>query len=413
MQELRLGLIGFGCVGRGLHDVLQMSARKSPQIIRIAVKDPLKKRADLKIPFTFSAKELILDPNINTIVELIDDHEAAFHFAMETIKAGKNFITANKRMLAYHLPELISLAHERKVSLLYEAAACGSIPIIRNLDEYYDNDFLSQFNAIVNGTCNYLLTRMEEEGMPFPEALEEAQRMGFAESNPALDIDGRDALYKCVILLLHSFGSHFHPDQIMCWGIRNIKQEDIQLAERLQCKIRLIARAHRDNNSKITAMVCPILVAKGTSMYSIQNEMNAVELRTAFADDQLMAGKGAGAFPTGSAVLSDISACAYGYKYEYKKQSNGSNSTMNYCQRQSVRLSGSNQVLDQVATLLKGQDVDHYKINNALYTTCPISLLQLLQVQFYTKGLFCLCISREQEAQARQMEQVPKAMLKQ
>src|SRR5512133_1384446 len=189
-EKLRIGLFGYGCVGQGLHDVLNSSKGFKADIIKICVKDRNKKRRIPMSNFTFDKNEILDDPSINLVVELIDDADDAFEIVTSAIKSGKNVVSANKVMIAQHFRELVDLQEKHHVSLLYEASAGASIPIIRNLEEYYDNELLHSLRGILNGTTNYILTKMHNEGISYSSALKEAQDKGFAESDPSLDCDG-------------------------------------------------------------------------------------------------------------------------------------------------------------------------------------------------------------------------------
>jgi homoserine dehydrogenase len=206
-----------------------------------------------------------------------------------------------------------------KVSLLYEASAGASIPIIRNLEEYYDNELLYSLRGILNGTTNYILTKMHNEGLPYEEALKEAQHKGFAESDPTLDVDGSDAKYKLCIITGHAYGLFLNPDEVFHYGISRISKFDIQYAREKGLKIKLVPYVGKTNESTITSFVLPRFISSDKYLYNVDNEYNGVITEAAFADKQFFSGKGAGGHATGSAVLSDISANSYGYRYEYKK----------------------------------------------------------------------------------------------
>jgi len=195
---------------------------------------------------------------------------------------------------------------------------CGSIPILRNLEEYYDNDLLTGIEGIFNGSTNYILTKVFEEKRSYLEALKQAQDLGFAESNPALDVQGYDPKFKLVIAIAHAFGVFVKPEDVLNLGIDKISDLDLQFAREKGYAVKLIARAIK-SEGKIFALVAPQFIESETPFSAIKNEYNAVQLQGAFSDKQLFVGKGAGSYPTGSAVLSDISALTYDYRYEYKK----------------------------------------------------------------------------------------------
>src|SRR5690606_22118442 len=228
-------------------------------------------------------------------------------------------VSASKKMIAENLPALLELQLETGNSFLYEAAACASIPVIRNLEEYYDNDLLHSIKAIVNGSTNFILTKMFEDKLDFIQALTLAQQLGFAESNPKLDVEGFDAVNKWSFLLTHAYGIVEHPENILFNGIQNIKATDAKVASEKKLHIRLVAQAQKLKNGGVAAFVLPQFVTEEDHLSFVKNEYNGVVIESGFADKQFFYGKGAGSFPTASAVLSDISALRYQYKYEYKK----------------------------------------------------------------------------------------------
>jgi homoserine dehydrogenase len=322
-EKLRIGLFGYGCVGQGLHDVLNSSSGFKADIVKICVKDRTKKRRIDMSNFTFNKDDILNDRSINLIVELIDDAEEAFYIVKTAMINGKNVVTANKRMLANHFKELVDLQEKYKVSLLYEASAGASIPIIRNLEEYYDNELLYSIRGILNGSTNYILTKMHNEGVPFAQALNEAKEKGFAESDPTLDIDGWDAKYKLCIITGHAYGLFMDPDEVFHYGIGTISKFDIQYAKEKGFKIKLVPYVGKTNESTITSFVLPRFISSDKYLYNVDNEYNGVIAEAAFADKQFFCGKGAGGHAAGFAVLSDISANSYGYRYEYKKYQQG------------------------------------------------------------------------------------------
>ena len=322
-NHIRIGLFGFGCVGQGLYDVLHLTGGVKAEIVRICVKDKSKPRKLNSSYFTFDKTDILNDDSINTVVELIDDAEQAYHIVKDALQKGKNVITANKKLLAFHLEELSELAFQKKVSLLYEGAACGSIPVIRNLEEYYDNDLLNSVSGIFNGSTNYILTKLFSEGWDYPTALKKAQDSGFAESDPTLDVQAFDPLFKTVVLAAHAFGTFLKPSDIFHFGIDTLLPEDLKYASEKGYKIKLLAEIKKTESNHITAVVMPRLVPSEHYLYNVENEYNGVVVEAAFSDKQFLMGKGAGSHPTGSAVLSDISACGYGYVYEYKKVRQG------------------------------------------------------------------------------------------
>lgn len=318
-NKLCIGLFGFGVVGKGLYDVLHNTPTLQASIKKICIKNKEKKRTIGEEIFTTEADVLLDDENINVIVELIDDADAAFIIVKKALQNGKAVVSANKKMIAEHFEELYALQQKHQTPFLYEAACCASMPIIRNLEEYYDNDLLQSFRGIINGSTNFILTKIFQENLEFNEALLLAKQLGFAESNPLLDIGGFDAANKLSILLAHSFGIIASTEKFIFNGITNISLQDATVAKEKKYSIKLVANAQKLANGKLAAFVLPQFVTEADDLYHVHNEFNAITTESSFADKHFFKGKGAGAFPTASAVLSDISALRYDYKYEYKK----------------------------------------------------------------------------------------------
>lgn len=317
-KKLTIGLFGYGCVGKGLYEVLQRTPSINATVQLICVKDKLKSRDLPSSYFTYNKFDILNNPDIDVVVELIDDADEAFELVKYALQNGKAVVTANKKMLANHFKTLITLAQQKNVPLLYEASVGGSIPIIRSLEEYYNTDTLSSVEGILNGTTNYILTKTLQEQRSYQAVLKEAQDLGFAESNPTMDVQAFDPKFKLVILLAHAFGLIVQPDEILNSGIEQLSSYDIQYAQEKGYRIKLIAQAVQQDNG-ISACVLPRFVLPNDVFYEVNNEFNAVQVSAAFSDKQLLTGKGAGSFPTAAAVLSDIAALGYNYSYEHKK----------------------------------------------------------------------------------------------
>ena len=318
-KQLTIGLFGFGVVGEGLYKVLQQTPSLKASIKKVCIKHPDKKRDAPASLFTADREVILNDPEINVIVEVINESGPAFEIVSRALRSGKSVVSASKKMLAEHLPELLQLQKETSASLLYEAAACASIPVIRNLEEYYDNDLLHSIKAIVNGSTNFILTKMFEEKLEFQEALLLAQQLGFAESDPSLDVEGYDAVNKWAFLLTHAYGIVEPTTNIVFSGIDHIQAGDAEVAREKHYDIKLVAQAKKLANGKVAAFVLPQFIKQDDHLAFVKNEFNGVVIESGFADKQFFYGKGAGSFPTASAVLSDLSALRYEYKYEYKK----------------------------------------------------------------------------------------------
>ena len=320
ITQLHIGLFGFGTVGEGLYQVLRHTPTLKGQIKKVVIKHPDKLRNAPAELFTTQAEAILNNGEINVVVELIDDADAAYHIVKTALQKGKATVSANKKMIAEHLPELLELQRIHNVPFLYESAACASIPVIRNLEEYYDNDLLHGLQGIVNGSTNYILTRMATEGATFPNALQQAQAAGFAESDPSLDVNGIDAVNKLTILLVHAYGIVSNPQAIVHTGIQHLQSQDAVVAREKGYVIKLIAQARKLKNGQVAAFVMPQFVPAGHLLAPVSNEYNGVIIESSLAENQFFYGKGAGGVATASAVLSDLSALRYGYRYEYKKR---------------------------------------------------------------------------------------------
>ncbi|MEO1052138.1 MAG: homoserine dehydrogenase [Bacteroidota bacterium] len=344
MNISRIGLFGFGCVGQGLYDVLHKTKGIKAEIAKICVKNPNKERSIPQHFFTYDKDEILNDPDIDVIVELIDDADAALDIVSTALKNCKAVVSANKKMIAENMEYLFNLQQECGKPLLYEGAVCGSIPIIRNIEEYYDNEFVDSVEGIFNGSTNYILTKIFDENKSFEDALKEAQDNGFAESDPTLDIGGFDPKFKLSILLTHTYGVFVNPKDVLNFGIDHISDFDIQYAREKGYRIKLLAKSKKVGN-EVFAIVAPQFVDKSSPLRNIENEYNAVIVKGLFSEYQIFVGKGAGSLPTGSAVLSDISTLIHDYKYEYKKF------------MQSLELEYSQEALLEVYVSFKNKDL--------------------------------------------------------
>jgi homoserine dehydrogenase len=317
-KKLNIGLFGFGVVGQGLYDIIR-TKDLNLEIVKIAIKNPEKERSLPAELFTTDRDEILNNPEINTVVELINDTEAAFEIVSRALSSGKNVVSASKKMIATYLNELIELQHKHGTSLLYEGSVCGSIPIIRNLEEYYDNELLHSISGIFNGSSNYILSKGFLEGLDYDSALKQAQDLGFAETDPIMDVGGYDAKYKLIIAAAHAYGVIIKPEDVLNIGIQNLAPSDLQYAREKNLKIKLVPIAKELDDKHVTLFVLPKFVNETEFLYNVEYEYNGVTVQAAFADQQFFFGKGAGGHPTGSAVLSDIAALRYDYAYEYKK----------------------------------------------------------------------------------------------
>jgi homoserine dehydrogenase len=320
-QPLRLGVAGLGTVGAGLLTLLQEHGERLAQtlgrrieVAGVSARDRNKKRGvSLESAKWFDAPErLAVDPSIDVFVELIGGEEGAARQAVEAaLKAGKHVVTANKALLAYHGPELAKLAEKSGVALNFEAAVAGAIPIIKTLRESLAANQVRRVYGILNGTCNYILTKMQEEARQFADVLAEAQAKGYAEADPTFDIGGFDTAHKLALLTSLAFGTRVAFDQIDVEGIQSITQADIEAADDLGFRIKLLGVALL-TESGIEQRVHPAMVPKHSAIAEVSGVTNCVAVDGDFAGNVLLAGPGAGARATASAVASDIVDIARG-----------------------------------------------------------------------------------------------------
>lgn len=321
MADLKVGLFGLGVVGEGIVNVISKARNANAEIKKICVRDASKPRnVDVgNVVISEDKADILNDPDINLIVEVINDPDAAFEIVSEALKKGKAVVSGSKTMIARHLPELIDLQNKFGGSLLYDASSCGSIPVIRNLEEYYDNDLLLEVKGILNGSSNFILSRVFDHNENYAQALQTAIDLGFAETDPSFDIEGFDSLYKLIIITVHALGVYVAPEDIFTYGISHISDFDINFAREKRVKIKLVAQVVKLPDNKFTMFVMPEFVPKSRYIYSVDDEYNGVVIRGECYDRQFMFGKGAGSLPTASSILSDMVAHHHGYRYGYKK----------------------------------------------------------------------------------------------
>lgn len=297
-------LIGFGTVGQGFYHYLTEN-NDDKQLSEIVIKDASKNRVPKDLNFTTDVKKALNKKGINTIVELITDDKEAYNIAKEALQQGKNVVSANKKMIAYHLEELVALEQQFGGKFLYEGAVAGSIPILKIINEHYAFDEIRTIKGILNGTSNYILTQIFDKGMSYEEALRLAQAAGFAEADPTADVGGFDALYKLLILAAHAFGKFILPEKALNIGIATISEQDIDFAISNNLKIKLVAAAY-SNNNKLTLSVLPTFITENEAFYNVNNEYNAIEIVSNNLGTQFFYGKGAGKLPTGHVVYTDF-----------------------------------------------------------------------------------------------------------
>jgi homoserine dehydrogenase len=321
MREVGIGIAGFGTVGGGVLSILQrhagdIEARLGARIVvrRIALRDPEKERpvgVDRGL-VTTRLEELPADPGIAVLVELIGGVDQAFDLVRGALERGKHVVTANKALLAARGEEIFRLAREKGVDVYYEAAVCGGVPVIRTLREALASDRINALHGIVNGTTNFILSAMAEKGEPIGEALAEAQRLGYAEADPTLDVSGGDAAQKLCILAQLAFGARLRPEDVLTEGILGLSPEDVRWGREFGYALKLLAIARRcgpasgGGQDQIEARVHPAFVPAGSLLAGVRGAMNAVVIDSEALGPSMLYGQGAGAMPTGSAVVSDI-----------------------------------------------------------------------------------------------------------
>jgi len=324
MRQVNLGIIGGGTVGSGVYEALQnngslMAARLDAQlnVVRVAVRDLKKKRA-VKIPralLTTDWREVVNDPEVQLVAELIGGTTTAREVVLAALKLGKPVVTANKALLSKHGEELFNVAQKHGANLYYEASVAGGIPIIKSLREGFVGNRITALYGIVNGTCNYILTRMKNEGADFGTVLADAQKLGYAETPPDLDVDGHDAAHKTGILASLAHGFWVNPRHIHTEGIRSVTPVDIEYAGKLGYTIKLLGMVKPlDGSCRLQVSVYPTLVPNTHVLASVDGVFNAVFLRGDVVGDALFYGRGAGKDATASAVLSDLADAALDIK---------------------------------------------------------------------------------------------------
>lgn len=311
---VRLGILGCGNVGAALvdlvaehADLLEGRAGAPIEVARVAVRD-LAKARDVKVAserFTDDAAAVVTDDDVDLVVEVMGGIEPARALITQALRAGKPVVTGNKELIARHGPELFAVAAEAGVDLLFEASVAGGIPLIRPLRESLAGDRIHRVLGIVNGTTNFILTRMTEAGSSFADALAEAQRLGYAEADPTADVEGHDAAAKAAIIATIAFGAMVGPDDVYCEGIAQVSADDIESAKTLGYVVKLLAVAEEIEGA-IAVRVHPAMVPLHHPLASVRDSFNAVFIEGEAVGELMLYGRGAGGGPTASAVLGDV-----------------------------------------------------------------------------------------------------------
>ncbi|MEI3271541.1 MAG: homoserine dehydrogenase [Candidatus Gastranaerophilaceae bacterium] len=310
-KKIKIGLIGLGTVGSGVFKTLQNF--KNVEVVKIAVHNKNKKRniegLDESI-ITDDAYEVVNNPEIQIVAELVGGINPAFDLIKTAIKNGKHIVTANKELLAKHGEELFNFAEENNKVVLYEAAIAGGIPLIMPIKTILAGNKITKIKAILNGTTNYILTKMDVQGASYTDVLKESQELGYAEADPTGDVEGFDAAYKITTLATIAFGKRIKIENVYREGITKISPDDMKAANEMGYKIKLIASAELNEDSKADVRVHPMLVPKTKTLAHIDYVTNAVSLSGHPVGDVTLSGPGAGEFPTASSVVGDILAIA-------------------------------------------------------------------------------------------------------
>jgi homoserine dehydrogenase len=319
MRDIGIGLAGFGTVGAGVflnleknRALLRERMGRDLVVRKIAVKDPTKNR-DVSVPPALLAKnwrDLLDDSSVEVVVELMGGMEEPRELIMEAIRRGKIVVTGNKALLAEHGAEIFRLATEKRVPVFYEAAVAGGIPIIKAVREAFVANHFRRMRGIINGTSNYILTRMAESGLDFASALSEAQAAGFAEADPALDVNGWDAGHKAIILASLAYGFWVPSKDLLVEGIEGITPGDIRFAAQLGYTIKLLGFIDACPDGSVEVSVQPSLVPNENILASVRGVFNAIAVRGDVVGDALFYGRGAGQDPTASSVISDLADAA-------------------------------------------------------------------------------------------------------
>lgn len=318
IQEFGIGMLGCGVVGSQVARLLaedsgDFAARAGARLVlkKIAVRDSKTKREHINPDLlTTDAKSVVTDPQINIVIEVMGGIEPARELILTAIENGKSIITANKALLAKHGAELFQAANKNGVDLYYEAAVGGAIPILRPLRESLVGDHINRVMGIVNGTTNYILTKMDEVGSEFGAALKEAQQLGFAEADPTADVEGHDAAAKAAILAGLAFHTRVTSDEVSSEGITKITARDVAVAHDIDHVIKLLAIAELTPSGAINVRVHPTLIPRQHPLAAVRNAFNAIFVEAQSAGELMFYGRGAGGAPTASAVLGDLIAVA-------------------------------------------------------------------------------------------------------
>lgn len=314
LKAISIGLLGLGTVGSGVVKIIESHQDKlihqvgCPVVIKKVLVQNLHKTRPVEVEsdiLTANANEILYDDDIDVVIEVMGGVAEAKEHLLTALRQGKHVVTANKDLMALHGSELLMVASEYGCDLFYEASVAGGIPILRSLVDGLASDHITQLMGIVNGTTNYILTKMSNEGRPYNEVLKEAQELGFAETDPTSDVEGLDAARKMTILATLGFSMHIDLDDVKVCGISQITAEDLRYGKQLGYTMKLIGFAHREGE-KVEVSVQPTFLSDNHPLASVQNEYNAVYVYGEAVGETMFYGPGAGSLPTATAVVSDL-----------------------------------------------------------------------------------------------------------
>jgi homoserine dehydrogenase len=410
MKPVKVGLLGLGTVGTGVVRIVEghhedlMSQVGSPITIhRISVKDRSKPR---NIPveaskLTEDPWEIVRDPEIDVIIEVMGGISGTKELILEALDRGKHIVTANKDLMALHGPELLAKAHEKGCDILYEASVAGGIPIIRTLIEGFSSDRITKIMGIVNGTTNYILTKMSQEGAAYAEVLTEAQALGYAEADPTSDVEGLDAARKMTILATLGFRANVALEDVDVQGISSVTQEDIQYAKRLGYEVKLLGIAER-KDEYISVSVQPTMVKTSHPIASVNGVFNAIYVHGEAVGETMFYGRGAGEMPTATSIVADLVAVVKNSKLGV----NGRQASMSYKVK---KLKSDKQIESKYFLLLHVEDRAGVLMQIAqVFSDCGVSIESVMQPPTPDRqGAELIIISHESSKEA--MNQVLKA----
>lgn len=389
MQAISIGLLGLGTVGSGVVKIIENHQDKlmhqvgcPVKVKKILVQDPVKDR-EVKVEaslLTVDPADILDDPEIDVVIEVMGGIEDTREHLLHALKNKKHVVTANKDLMAVYGSELLTVAHDNGCDLFYEASVAGGIPILRSLAEGLASDHITKMMGIVNGTTNYILTKMTNEGLAYDEVLKEAQRLGYAEANPASDVEGLDAARKMAIMASLGFSMKIDLDDVKVKGITGITEEDLHYGKQLGYTMKLLGIAHREDD-KVEVSVQPALLPNSHPLASVQNEYNAVYVYGEAVGETMFYGPGAGSLPTATAVVSDL----VGVVKNMRLGVNGSTSVTPQYQKQ---LKDDGEVVSKYFLRLHVHDeVGVFAEITSLFSNHNVSFEKILQMPLEEKEL--------------------------